>query len=77
MITLRMGWVTALLVTCGFLSQSFAADTIDLDQANPDVWAEKSFDLAGDPVDGALDVSAPLTLISACQSQITRTSIWW
>ncbi|MDP7399113.1 MAG: hypothetical protein QF541_19750, partial [Lentisphaeria bacterium] len=38
---------------CGLLVQTVVADTGGPDRANPDVWAEKSFDLAGDPVDGA------------------------
>jgi beta-galactosidase GanA len=74
MMTLRVCSVTVVLIACVSGSQSFAADAIDLDPANPDVWAEKSFDLAGDPVDGAFCGSA--RHLTEPGSYIAKASSW-
>jgi len=62
------------LSLCGALAQIVAADITDLDQANPDTWAEKSFDLAGDPLKGAFCGSA--RHLTEPGSYIARASTW-
>ena len=59
---------------CGLLVQTVVADTGGPDRANPDVWAEKSFDLAGDPVDGAFRGSA--CHLTEPGSYIAKASTW-